>query len=723
LVKVASLPVDVYNKYAGNNHFTQAYILGLDDDERKRLLVVIRKTEDSLCGKIYRTWCFQIFEYDLETRKWSEVKDLGNKTLFVGYNSSFWIKDTTSMIKGNCVYFTDEVLEWTFKTVCLTEDKKNIGGCWRRRVAVADLPYKGTEREKVKIRVTWTFKTVCLTEDKKNIGGCWRRRVAVVLIKRQVETELMLEEKFKDLCDEVSNFVKEIKDMVKEVERLSCKDVVKETVCFLKCTQKHELYMMTRLQMMADESHLSVHEAYLWMLVYCDRDNARDLEFRKGLDNLWVELLERINERQLFITKLEGLCPSSKREINADLQFAVGLSQLWDVLYHQVNEIKMLSSELNLFRCPLAVQCATYLKQLSKKMDLFDFIHHADPTKEDQSEGKDHVSQDKPATILVDEKYLKCGGWFTAMATVPFVTSFVTPTAEHKGSGDTDSISGLNLRTQRPSERSFVLPPLVMTVSVTTTVIAGASSVPIIRLDVELVTKVYQSPFVNSTSIEMDSETLRQIYVPKCNVVNESVLDDSNLFYEFNVGAARQTCVVAEVRMWSEHNLRERKRFKRRCVRQDGQLKELSDRVAGLDSKLMALALHLDKEFYPRFLTTIVGRQWIIGIQAGLVAGIDHGKSRRVLAVLESLKDTSIADIMNSLCLEGPSTETLETFGNATTALSISITAINVSSIPPILVANYDVLDAGIQDEVPNSSKSVFEKKNLETIPEHPSVS
>nr|GEW72325.1 hypothetical protein [Tanacetum cinerariifolium] len=101
----------------------------------------------------------------------------------------------------------------------------------------------------------------------------------LVLIKRQVDTELMLGEKFRDLCEGVSYFVKDIKDVVKEVERLSCKDV---------------------------------------------------------------------------------------REINADLQFVVGLSQPWDVLYNRVNEIKMLSSELNLFGGPLAVQCAEYLKQLSK---------------------------------------------------------------------------------------------------------------------------------------------------------------------------------------------------------------------------------------------------------------------------------------------------------------------------------------------------------------------
>nr|GEV54577.1 hypothetical protein [Tanacetum cinerariifolium] len=109
----------------------------------------------------------------------------------------------------------------------------------------------------------------------------------------------MLEEKFRDLCAEVSNFVKEIENVVKGVERLSFKDVAKETIRLLRRRQKRESYKMTRLQMMVDESHLS--------------ENARDLEFENGLDNLWVELLDRTNERQLFITELEGLCPSAKR--------------------------------------------------------------------------------------------------------------------------------------------------------------------------------------------------------------------------------------------------------------------------------------------------------------------------------------------------------------------------------------------------------------------------
>ncbi|GKB95932.1 hypothetical protein Tco_0982069 [Tanacetum coccineum] len=301
--------------------------------------------------------------------------------------------------------------------------------------------------------------------------------------------------------------------------------------------------------------------------------------------------------------------------------------------------------------------------------------------------------------------------------------------------------------------------------------------------------------------------------------------------------------------------------FKEQCEAvQDEQVKELSDCVAGLESKLMALALQLNEEFYPRFLTTIVGRRWIIGhgfilalmkclqspeyvvafgaviglsidkgIQTGLVAGMDHGKAGRGLAdvaaydpsiearyvsvvlafrdrdfnllfYFESQKDSSITDIMNSLRLEGPSTETPEVsrlqpeyeqlllpihrkednvvvgetslsdslnvvhdrvqklkecaishrtsvsdamgslvdplssenligeastsevpaIAAATTTLSIPVTGSSASSIPPISVADYDVLDAGIQGEAPHSLKIMFEKETLETTPERP---
>ncbi|GJS61971.1 hypothetical protein Tco_0656755 [Tanacetum coccineum] len=51
-------------------------------------------------------------------------------------------------------------------------------------------------------------------------------------------------------------------------------------------------------------------ELFNGMLVYFDRENGKDLDFANGLHNLWAKLLERTNERQLFITELEVLCPS-----------------------------------------------------------------------------------------------------------------------------------------------------------------------------------------------------------------------------------------------------------------------------------------------------------------------------------------------------------------------------------------------------------------------------
>ncbi|GJT20072.1 hypothetical protein Tco_0878778 [Tanacetum coccineum] len=153
---------------------------------------------------------------------------------------------------------------------------------------------------------------------------------------------------------------------------------------------------------------------------------------------------------------------------------------------------------------------------------------------------------------------------------------------------------------------------------------------------------------------------------------------------------------------------------------QDVQVKVLSDRVAELDANLMRMALYLDEEFYPCYLTTIVGRRWILsrglklvvmkclqsseylaalgeaigpaidkGMQVGLATGIDHRKAGRDLtdvtaydpsaeanymsavsalravnfplhAQLESYKDASIVDLMGLLHLEGPAAETPE---------------------------------------------------------------
>ncbi|GKE71746.1 hypothetical protein Tco_1529818 [Tanacetum coccineum] len=60
-----------------------------------------------------------------------------------------------------------------------------------------------------------------------------------------------------------------------------------------------------------DELVVTANSRWLFSrpLVYFDQENRIDIDCVNGLHNLWAELLERINERQLFITELKGLCP------------------------------------------------------------------------------------------------------------------------------------------------------------------------------------------------------------------------------------------------------------------------------------------------------------------------------------------------------------------------------------------------------------------------------
>ncbi|GJW88000.1 hypothetical protein Tco_0163340, partial [Tanacetum coccineum] len=76
-------------------------------------------------------------------------------------------------------------------------------------------------------------------------------------------------------------------------------------------------------------------------------------------------------------------------------------------------------------------------------------------------------------------------------------------------------------------------------------------------------------------------------------------MDYDQLFAEFNVGAARQTCLSTEVRLRFKHNLRERKKFERKCARQTDLLKDKDTEIASLKAQLSlkeveaAVAIHL----------------------------------------------------------------------------------------------------------------------------------
>ena len=60
----------------------------------------------------YGSDAFHVLEVDLSSNKWSQVKNLGNRSLFLGDNSSFSVEVLDiSSLKPNCIYFTDDCEE------------------------------------------------------------------------------------------------------------------------------------------------------------------------------------------------------------------------------------------------------------------------------------------------------------------------------------------------------------------------------------------------------------------------------------------------------------------------------------------------------------------------------------------------------------------------------------------------------------------------------------
>ncbi|GJZ93928.1 hypothetical protein Tco_0666131 [Tanacetum coccineum] len=228
---------------------------------------------------------------------------------------------------------------------------------------------------------------------------------------------------------------------------------------------------------------------------------------------------------------------------------------------------------------------------------------------------------------LLDRSTLALEVGVTVAATVPFVTSSVTPTPEHEDGGGGDSATGPIVRTRPTPERFVVLtdsshysstnaaddevtsvvrssvPPPVLTVAVTTTVIPGATSVPPYGLGVGQVNpsifRDFASPSMAEADVagpsqptnlsagsfyvsqDMDAETLRQVYIPKWNVINDSVLDDPNV-----CRVARQACFSAKLRMRLEHELRGRQKLEERYAQQVDRLKERDVEIAGLRAQL-----------------------------------------------------------------------------------------------------------------------------------------
>ncbi|GKC62410.1 hypothetical protein Tco_1095008 [Tanacetum coccineum] len=182
--------------------------------------------------------------------------------------------------------------------------------------------------------------------------------------------------------------------------------------------------------------------------------------------------------------------------------------------------------------------------------------------------------------------------------------------------------------------RSAVADTPVMTIVVTTTVAADASVVQVSKdkvgsenletfgdftsdggANVNAASSLKLNEPTTSYSFyasqDLDSETPHNIYVPKWKVTNDSVLDDpyvccdltdrlappalfsqlrsmdyDQLYTEFNVGAARQMCLGAEVRMRAEHTLEQKDRLDDKCAEQTTFLSDKDVEIAHLRSLL-----------------------------------------------------------------------------------------------------------------------------------------
>lgn len=106
---VAQVPLDLVEIY--NDDMEKLEKLYLVECGEALLVVSREGVYMRRVGKRYiqSTFAFQIFQVDLRTNTWTVVKDLGNRALFLGYNSSMSIEASEfSGCKPNCIYFTDD---------------------------------------------------------------------------------------------------------------------------------------------------------------------------------------------------------------------------------------------------------------------------------------------------------------------------------------------------------------------------------------------------------------------------------------------------------------------------------------------------------------------------------------------------------------------------------------------------------------------------------------
>ncbi|GKF28210.1 hypothetical protein Tco_0094552, partial [Tanacetum coccineum] len=150
-----------------------------------------------------------------------------------------------------------------------------------------------------------------------------------------------------------------------------------------------------------------------------------------------------------------------------------------------------------------------------------------------------------------------------------------------------------------------------------------------------------------------------------------SLLNSRATSFASTLDDAKATCVEAGHKITSLTSERDRlasEEFKERMeVQQEQQAQELYNRVAELEAHVMDVSGHLEGEFYPTYLTTLVRIRWLLthriqlallkclkspeyqgtlghalgravdfGMQEGLEAGHEHGIAGRSLSAVDA---------------------------------------------------------------------------------------
>ncbi|GJR95721.1 hypothetical protein Tco_0267895 [Tanacetum coccineum] len=343
------------------------------------------------------------------------------------------------------------------------------------------------------------------------------------------------------------------------------------------------------------------------------------------------------------------------------------------------------------------------------KMGLFTFIHHADPTKvkigerevrdgevllleltrgggdateADQTEQSDHLVQfgridimadDKAQALVADQpKKLR-----KKMKAADGASGSGLPPKKLREDHDASEITNVAGDEVTSVVRSLVPEPPIMTTAVAITVVADTSAL-VPRTCPRLVPRSIFRVLPLQARPTKIPQTLQQMYVPKWTAINDSALDYPDvcrsvvdhlapqllfchlcsmdyeqLLTEFNVGAARQTCLSSEV------------------AKMTHDLSNLQLSCDELSVKASSLEFEKDKLFdqVSALETTCSDlRNEVMGYKLfkeqikadGLVTDIDHEKVRRVLAEVAAYNPVTEANYVAAFNALRPAAETLE---------------------------------------------------------------